>query len=418
MTSAADVVVVGGGLTGLVAGVTAARAGRRVVVHEARTCVGGRARSTDRHGFTLNEGAHALYLGGEALPILRGLGVEPTGAPPVVKGSTGLRDGALALLPAGPSALLRTRLLGARAKLRLARLLTGLAKLDPAVLAGRTLASWLEEVCPEPDARAVLLSVIRTSTYANDPEEVSAGAVVLQLQRALGPGVLYLDGGWQRLVDGVRAAALDAGVELRPGTKVERVLPGPAVVAGGQERSATTVIVAGLAPAGLARLLGGVSPAATAWAEGARPARVAALDVCLRGSWDAATSVVFGIDEPVYLSVHSVASVAPEGSTLVSLMKYLHPQEAAEPEADRRRLERLLDIVRPGWRELAVDVRFLHRLVAANDVPRAAAGGLPGRPGPAIPDLPGVLVAGDWVGPSGMLVDAAMASAVAAARAA
>lgn len=418
MTSAADVVVVGGGLTGLVAGATAARAGRRVVVHEARTCVGGRARSMDRHGFTLNEGPHALYLGGEALPILRGLGVEPTGAPPVVKGSTGLRDGALALLPAGPSALLRTPLLGARAKLRMARLLTGLPKLDPDVLADRTLASWLEEVCPEPDARAVLLSVIRTSTYTNDPEAVSAGAVVLQLQRALGSGVLYLDGGWQRLVEGVRAAALDAGAELRPGSKVDRVLRGPGVVVGGIERPATSVIVAGLAPAGLARLLDGVSPAATAWAEGVRPARVAALDVCLRGPWGAPTSVVLGIDEAVYLSVHSVARVAPEGSTLVSLMRYLHPDEAAEPEADRRRLERLLDLVRAGWRDDAIEVRFQHRLVVANDIPRASAGGLPGRPGPVIPDLPGVLVAGDWVGPSGMLADAALASAVAAAVAA
>ena len=40
-----DVVVVGGGLAGLAAAAIAARAGARVVVVEARTAAGGRARS-------------------------------------------------------------------------------------------------------------------------------------------------------------------------------------------------------------------------------------------------------------------------------------------------------------------------------------------------------------------------------------
>ena len=391
-----------------------------MVLLEGRTTIGGRARTTEHHGFLLNEGAHALYLGGEALPILRELGIEPTGAPPALDGAMGLRGGALGLLPAGPGTLLRSPLVGVRGKARLGGLLSRLGRVDPAPLARRTLASWLQEACPEPDARAVVASVARTATYSNDPEQVSAGAVVAQVQRALGPGVLYLDGGWQRLVDGVRAAAVEAGVELRLGAKADRVVPGrrPVVVAAGEELAATSVVLAGLAPAAVAGLLDGASQAAATWGEGVRPSRVAALDVCLPAPWAGRTSVILGIDEPVYLSVHSVAQVAPEGASLVSLVRYLPPDEPADAEADRRSLEVVVDLVRPGWRGEAIDVRFQHRLMAACDVPRASTGGLAGRPGPSVPDVDGVWVAGDWVGPVGMLTDASVGSAVAAARAA
>jgi hypothetical protein len=49
-------------------------------------------------------------------------------------------------------------------------------------------------------------------------------------------------------------------------------------------------------------------------------------------------------------------------------------------------------------------------------LPRADEGGLAGRPGVALPGCPCVFLAGDWVGPQGMLADAAAASAVDATR--
>ena len=48
---------------------------------------------------------------------------------------------------------------------------------------------------------------------------------------------------------------------------------------------------------------------------------------------------------------------------------------------------------------------------------RRAAGGLPGRPRPEVPEAPGLYLAGDWVGSEGMLADASLASARSAARA-
>jgi hypothetical protein len=129
--------------------------------------------------------------------------------------------------------------------------------------------------------------------------------------------------------------------------------------------------------------------------------------------------VVLGLDDALDQSVHGDgAALAPPGTTLVSTLRYLRPGEPVRPEEDQRRLEGLLDVARPGWREAAVLTRPGAALVASTDLPTAARGGLAGRPGPEVPDAPGVFVAGDWVGPTGMLADAALASAVAAARAA
>ena len=81
MRSEWDVIVVGGGLAGLTAGATAAKAGARVMVLEAHG-TGGRARTVQREGFTFNMGAHALYAGGVGARVLRDLGVTPRGAAP------------------------------------------------------------------------------------------------------------------------------------------------------------------------------------------------------------------------------------------------------------------------------------------------------------------------------------------------
>jgi hypothetical protein len=53
-------------------------------------------------------------------------------------------------------------------------------------------------------------------------------------------------------------------------------------------------------------------------------------------------------------------------------------------------------------------------MTVANDLPRAADGGLPGRVPVALAE--NIFLAGDWVGGEGMLADAAAASAAEAAQ--
>ena len=160
------------------------------------------------------------------------------------------------------------------------------------------------------------------------------------------------------------------------------------------------------------------SEALAAWASRAIPIRAACLDVAVRTLPDERATFALGVDRPLYLSVHSkTARVAPDGAALVSTMRYLPPGEPSDAKRDEAELERLLDLLQPGWRDVLVRRRWLPAMVVSHALVMAEEGGTRGRPGPRVPDAPGVFVAGDWVGPEGMLLDASLASAERAADA-
>ena len=91
--------------------------------------------------------------------------------------------------------------------------------------------------------------------------------------------------------------------------------------------------------------------------------------------------------------------------------------QARSAAADRPQLEDHLRQVGVAGEDV-VTSRFLARMVVAGAIPRAERGGLPGRPGVTASGIPGVFLAGDWVGSVGLLADASLASAREAARAA
>jgi hypothetical protein len=84
-----------------------------------------------------------------------------------------------------------------------------------------------------------------------------------------------------------------------------------------------------------------------------------------------------------------------------------------DPGEDVRDLEDLLDTTQPGWRDVLIRHQYLPRIEALGALPTAAGGGFAGRPGPRVP---GIYVAGDWVGEEGFLMDASVASALRAAE--
>ncbi|HEY9855696.1 MAG TPA: FAD-dependent oxidoreductase, partial [Stenomitos sp.] len=179
-------------------------------------------------------------------------------------------------------------------------------------------------------------------------------------------------------------------------------------------------IVLAVGPAAAAKLLSGApQEALQGWAEAARPVHAACLDLGLSRLTCPEALFALGIDQPMYYSVHSAsARLAPPGGAVVHVAKYLDPDMPSAPASDERVLEELMDAVQPGWREHVVVRRFLPKMLVSNALPTATLGGFSGRPGPAVPGVEGLFVAGDWVGPRGMLADAAMASAEAAAEAA
>jgi phytoene dehydrogenase-like protein len=417
--STGTVAIVGGGLAGLVAAATLARAGRRAVVFEKARDAGGRARTQVEEGFEWNLGPHALYLGAAAARTLKELRVPFTGGKPPVTGFV-LDRGAKHTLPGGLVSLLTTRLFGLGAKLETARLLAGLGRLDARPLAGVRIEDWLRREVAHEDVRRLLAALFRLATYANSPDQ-SAGAAIANLQSALAKGVLYLDHGWQTLVDGLRTVAAEAGARIETGARVEAVVHDDRVravrLAGGREEPCDAVIVTG-APADAAALVerSDVTPLAK-WADAVTPVRAACLDVGLSSLPVPGSTFALGVDQPLYASVHSaVAKLHPSGGTVIHVAKYLPVGADGDAHADERQLEGVLDLLQPGWRSAVIARRFLPQLVVTNALVTAAGGGLPGRPGPAVPGIAGLYVAGDWVGREGLLFDASAASASEAAR--
>lgn len=414
MNDTLDAIVIGGGLAGLTSAATFARAGRKTLLLERGKALGGLAATRLEGEVALNLGPHALYLGGPGAEVLGELGVAWTGGRPPASGLA-VTEEALRLLPATALSLLGTGLLGLAAKWELGRFLSRLPALEPTALARMPARDWIEAELSDPVARATARAVIHVTTYAVDLDRLSAGAALRQLQLALGTGVAYLDRGWGTLVEGLSAAARSAGAELRERSVVRAVEPLPGggfrVRTGAGEELLTDAVVLAVAPAVARELLPAV-PAG--WAEDALPVRAACLDLVLDGLPVPGRTFALGIDRPLYWSVHtSVARLAPDGLEVAHAMKY----GAADPEADLSELEALCDRLQPGWRERVVERRFLPRITVASALPRADRGGLAGRPGPSIPGLPGAFVAGDWVGPEGMLADASLASGRAAAQA-
>jgi phytoene dehydrogenase-like protein len=294
------------------------------------------------------------------------------------------------------------RTLGGSAQL--GRWFLRLQRTEPEELAGISATEWLRRSLRSERARASAAALVRVTTFVADQESLSADVAATQLKIGLLPGVRYLRGGWQSLVDALaaKAEASDATLRTRAAVRaLERDADGWTVALDEETLRPDVLVVAAGGPDAVGKLLGGRAPAAPGPA-----AELSVLDLGLRKLPHRSRRFALGVDQPTYLSRHSPPD--HRDGVLLSLASY-----AREP---RSVLEELADTVQPGWREQVVLGRFLPRMVAVSAIPTPASGGLAGRP--AIDRGDGLFLAGDWVGPEGWLVDSAISSGSAAAAAA
>ena len=443
-----NVVIVGGGLAGLAASIYLARGGRTVTVFEKRQYLGGRAITHLRHGFRFNLGAHAVYRNGAGARVYRELGIPVPGRPPKLKGLA-LHGDQQYRLPTSILSMLTTGLLSFRGKREFARAALRARRFDPARVAEKTVGEWLDANFTDARAREAMAAVIRLSTYcAHETQGAARG--LAQLRVALRGGVLYVDEGWQRIVDSLRNTAVTSGVNFISGSRVMGVVRDHqgvrAIELGGLELDADRMdtlsvalpdmkpedIEGALIPAETVLLaidpetsaeLAGYADFTKTWMA-SRPVTAACLDVGLRSLPRPKNLFALGIDQPLYYSVHSaVAQLAPKGMALIHLLKYRREQTATDEvidgsarrgaaQQDEQELEALLDRMQPGWRDVLVHRRFLPAMTVSNALPLAEHP----RPSPVTP-VRGLYIAGDWVGDEGVLSDASLASARAAAKA-
>ncbi len=444
-----NVIVVGGGISGLAAAIFLARGGCSVTLFEKKRHLGGRAITHLRQGFRFNLGPHAVYRAGIGAKIYRELGIPIRGGVPKSRGIA-LANGQRYKLPVSPWSILTTSLLSMGARFEAAALMMRLPAVRTAALEGVTVNQWLDDHVRDAQLRQVIGALMRVATYSADGEG-SARVAVDQLKLAM-RGVTYVDEGWQKIVDSLHSHAVTSGVNFVSSSRVVSVdfdggevegieiggledLPHNDTLsvampetshdgARGTKLPATTVILA-VDPVTAADLVGPVG-FASGW-PALKPVTLACLDIALARLPNSKAIFALGIDQPYYFSVHSAyAHLTPHQGAMIHVAKYkqtpgrpsfddddgettARPNPAAR--SDEHELEGVLDQMQPGWRDVVVHRRFLPAMTVAHALPR------PGVPRPSVETpVRGLYMAGDWIGSEGALSDAALASARTAAR--
>jgi phytoene dehydrogenase-like protein len=372
----AEVTVVGGGLAGMVAAITAAEEGAKVHLYEAHQRLGGRARSTPPP-FVANDGPHALYDNGPFWPWLAD------------------RDliGRPARVPLGALAAFRFRWQGRLRHRPPAAMLRLLANRNRTVPVDRDFHGWVAAAHGQQAATAAA-NLLGVATFDADLGRLSAAFAWERLRRVFGglpPAARYVVGGWGAMVARMQAHARQLGVVVELGARVDRLPDPPVIVA--------------TALAAARRLLGDDT---LRWDSG----RTVLLDLGLRHRRGDAF-VVSDLDEAGWAERFTAAdpTLAPPGHSLLQAQMPLRPGESGA--GGLRRLERLLELGYPGWRDRLV----WRRHGMANG--RAGALDLPGRTWrdrPPVDRGGGVFLAGDMVAAPGLLSEVAFNSALAASR--
>ena len=349
--------VVGGGLAGLASAICLARRGCRVRLLEHSSHLGGRAITSAEKGFLLNLGPHALYRSGHAYRMLSEWGIAPRGTRPDAGPRANLvQQGRLVDFPQSVQGLFLSGFLNAREKLDAANTLR---KLKAQKRHEGNFLDWVRcEVSTEKVA-AFVSALIRVATYNNEHDKLSADAAIRQFQAATAGGVIYLDRGWQSMIDAMEAYAIQLGVHIE------------------KNAAADVGSVLAVPPTQVEKLTGARLPAT-------RPVRMGCLDLGLSSLPPKSSLFALGLDQPLYFSVHSHwAKIAPEGQAVVHIGKYLGGEPASAP-GDRAELEAFADIAMPGWRDRVIVDRFLPDMTVAHSAPWLDA------PRPKVDAIPGV----------------------------
>ncbi|MDX6610140.1 MAG: hypothetical protein QOF85_2065 [Solirubrobacterales bacterium] len=368
------VTVVGGGLAGLTAAITAAEGGASVRLLEAHDALGGRARSMDGP-YKANFGPHVIYKDGPFWSWLAERELLPRYSGPSLAGIRFRWQGEIRRTPPLGTIPAVLRLRGREAPV------------------DQDFRSWVASHSDERTA-AMLSAAAGVYTFHHDPGELSAAFVWKHSVRVLlspPPTARYLHGGWSSLIHALEARARRLGVEIETGHVVETLPGSPAIVA-------TELGRAG-------KMLGDDS---LSWPAGHT--------VCIDLGFEHRRGdpfIVSDLDESGWVERFSApdSSLAPDGEELVQAQMPVCPDESADQAG--LRLERLLEASFPELRERE---RWRRRQVMEGRTGPLDHPGKTWRDRPAVDRGDGIYLAGDMVAAPGLLSEVSWASGSEAGR--
>lgn len=365
-----DITVVGGGLAGLIAAISAAEQGARVTLHEKQAMLGGRGR-TNSGAYKTNIGPHALY-SGSLTTWLEQRDLLPATIPPKEGAFTMVWRGERQAFPPVFESVMRALSLTAPDHLNY--------------------RDWATEHMGEEGAEAAV-GFLSLPTYHANPGELSAAFAHERLQRAFQPGgFCYVRGGWAALVASLEMRARELDVVIETHSTITALPAGPTIVA--------TELPAA------ARLLANTR---LSWTS----TRTALFDVAIRSD-DADPVAVLDLDHRVYVARYTAydSDLAPAGEQLIQCSAGIRDGEIVSAA-----IERICGVLDRNYQSWRMRTTWSQQSPYAGTAPVD----LPGtnwRDRPAIEQGEKIWLAGDHVAAPGLLAEVAFASAIAAAAAA
>lgn len=369
--------VVGGGVAGLVAAITACEGGAPVVLYEGADRLGGRALGgTDRTG--VNLGPHVLFTDGALVKWLRARNVAVPLRWPPTRGFRVIRDR------------------GTRLPIRETIELTATLRRRPAPV-DESFRDWTDRAFGASKSE-LLCRLAGLFTFHHDPGSLSARFVWDRYRRTfLSPDrVRWIGGGWSSLADALLTRAQLLGVQIETGARLT-----PSTMPEGP-----TVVATSLTDA--ARLL----ERRLRWPG----ARTALLDVVTRSGprWPSVVADVRS-DLPTCCMIERETAIEPGlvgvGAELFQAHLGIGPGVGVSSGVNR--IEDALDRSVPGWRESMIWHRghVVAQSTGAVDPP-----GTTWRDRPAVDQGDDRFLAGDAVAAPGLLSEVSVNSAIQAAR--
>jgi phytoene dehydrogenase-like protein len=418
MTQKWDIVIVGGGLAGFVAANYLAKNDLSILIVEKGKNVGGRARTNKINHQYLNLGPHAFYKKGKAKSILEELDIKLNGKSPKLGGVL-VENNMEYAAPFTPLGIFSTNLLNWKERIEWITIMMKVNRIDTEKLAEQTFEQWVELEARSKKVQSLLYVLGRLATYCHAPEKVSAKLIVSHLKTVMG-GVLYLDGGWQTIIDQLHNKAVVSGIQVQTHTAVNQISPVEhdqvkLVLSNGEEILGKYVICT-TGPNELNKMLGEkINLPQSSFFTETITVKGATLDVALSQLPKPKRLFAMSISDPLYFSVHSnYARLSVDGkSAVLHVFKYRHPDEHMDGKKVQIELEQFLEKMQPGWQKYMITSRYIPQIIVNQRLPQI---GDEYKLLRSKTDIPGLYIAGDWASPHSILAEGAVSSGIQAAE--
>ena len=405
-----DIVIIGGGLAGYVAANYLAETKLSILLLEKANKSGGRARTNIVKNHYFNFGPHALYKKGKASSILEELKIKLSGRSPKLGGYLVENDQKYAA-PFTPLSLFSTQLLHGKERLEWATVLLKVISTDPKTLKKYTFEQWVKQSTQSEKIQSLLFLLSRLATYCHAPERVSAKVMVTQMKSVMN-GVLYIDGGWQTIIDQLHNKAVMSGINIQTHRLVKEIHPLECenfqLTLANEEKIYSRYVLSTVGPKELYQMFVKNKPSPQIEAfNPIQPVQGASLDVALTQLPNPNILFAMGLTDPLYYSVHSDFATLSEdrNSTVLHVFKYYHPNEQIETTLVKNELQQFLEKLQPGWQNYEIASRFIPKIIVNQRLPQIQDEQRFLR---SETDIPGLYIAGDWTSSEHILADAAV----------